>query len=421
MSIHALCRAVVTHQFFWLGIVTVAFLFRFPIHFLFETPFLMDFELFRQLAVRLLSDGATALYQPVGTAQAVFKYAPLWALFWLPFGWLSSQAGSVVWSLCNVVWLSVTLWLSSRLCRAAGLRVWPITPLLIVALLSRVLSAEFLNGQTDLLWSVLTVVAIWAAWAQRPWLAAVGFSLAISLKLPAAIFLLYLAARQHWRLLGRTVMIGVGLNLLGAALLRPAEPLTLFREWYATLRLSGPDRAFEIGAQSLLALVARFGSENPYGLHVIALSPTAVVGVTLFVQAGLFGLLLLRPSPAMRSLRWLLDSAVLMIFMAAFSPTCWMATYSTLVFPLVVALAVLASAPRATLRYPPALAGMLLTALFSLLLHRKIWRAIGITAIQTESYTYLVTMIPVWLALALAGWLLTVRFHREFPTMPPPA
>lgn len=400
----------------WLALVALILAIRFPVKFWLEPPFLMDFEVFRAIGIRILQGDATHLYAPVQTAPALFKYAPVWALPWIPFGWLSSHMGAVLWSGLNVLWLVLTLRLAASLCRAQGLTIpwWsaPVTALL----LARILSAEFLNGQTDLLWACLTTSGIcWAA-ANRQWPAALAFALAISLKLPAALFLLYVACQRHWSLLGRTLLCLAALNLIGAWLLVPSEPLHLFADWLTVLRSSAPERAFEIGAQSLLALVARFASADGFHLNILNLPRAGVVALTGLIELVLFGLVALRRPASTTSLRWALDSACLTACMALFSPTCWLATYSVLLFPVFVLLAMTATPAPAGKR--SGRIGLIATIVCSLLTHRKVWRWIGVPRIGQESYTFLVAVIPAWLALVVSAALW--RYSTRPSTAPHP-
>lgn len=404
----------------WLAFLAVILAIRFPVKFWLEPPFLMDFELFRGIALRILEGNAASLYTPVHTELALFKYAPAWAIVWMPFGWLSSRAGAVLWSGLNVAWLILTLWCAMRLCRRCGLRAPGWLSAATGLLLARILSAEFLNGQTDLLWVALTTGGLLLAATGRGWTAALAFALAISLKLPAGLFLLYFACQRQWALVGRTLACLAGFNLLGAWLLVPRDPLRLFVEWIAVLQASGPERAFEIGSQSLLALVSRFASQDGYGLSLFTLSRPGVLALTTVTALCIFSLIACHRPATAGSLRWVLDGACLTVCMALFSPTCWLATYSVLLFPLFILLAAAATPAPAPATRLAVRSGLAAVAALSLFTHRKAWRWIGVARIGTESYTYLVAMIPAWLALAvMAGLWMRASARSAGPHHPP--
>ena len=118
--------------------------------------------------------------------------APCWAIAWLPLAWLPGHVGAVLWAALTVVWLVLAYWAASRLCQGAALHVPPWTSVVIVLLLVRPITAEFLNGQVDLLWGLLVTASLMRANSQRTWWSAVWLALAIALKLPALIFLAFL-------------------------------------------------------------------------------------------------------------------------------------------------------------------------------------------------------------------------------------
>ena len=101
--------------------MALVFLIRFPVHFALSPPYLMDFEVYRAVAVRLAQGGGAALYSPATDVVMVFKYAPCWAIAWIPLAWLSSYAGSILWLTLTVLWLILACWGALRLCERAGL------------------------------------------------------------------------------------------------------------------------------------------------------------------------------------------------------------------------------------------------------------------------------------------------------------
>jgi hypothetical protein len=399
----------------WLAAIAIVLLIRFPLHFISSPPYLMDFDVFRTVAARLAQGRAAELYAPTSSELMVFKYAPIWAAAWWPLAWLSPQAGAVVWSVGTVLWVTLACAVSLALARRAG---WPAPGWLAAAavgLLTRPITAEFLNGQTDALWVLLSALGWWAVSAQRRRAAAVSWAAAMTLKLPAALVLLW-AARWRPALAGKTLAATVALALGGSALLQPSRPLALLQDWVAVLRESGPSRAFEIGNQTLLSLMGRFLTADRHGLHVAAWDVSAVTALAL-AAAGALALAALWTPRALRGRpeAAAFDGALLTCLMVLCSPTSWAATYTVLLVPLIIALAATLARGRAARRDPVALAGAALTLLCSLATHRAFWRALGIRQIRGETYVFEVVMVLPWMALVLFGWLAWLRASAVMP------
>lgn len=401
----------------WVGL-TAFLLIRFPLYFLVSPSpaYLMDFEVYRTVALRLVQGHAVSLYAPTGSAWMLFKYAPCWALLWLPLAWMPGSTGVVVWSALTVLWVVLTGLIATALCQRAGLRAAAWLSVGAAFLLVRPLTAEFLNGQVDVLWGLLVVGFLWADGADHPWWAATALALAISLKLPALIVFLYAAARRHWSTVGRVLLIGGLVNAASGVLLLPSRPLELFRAWSGILWTSGAARAFEIGNQSLYALAARWLSADAYHLNVVTLPPVAVVGVSVLVSALLFGLIVARPSSRRgEPTRRVFDGSLLMVLMVLCSPTVWVATYSALLFPTTVALASFATRPARTWPQGGSAAFLLAMLVLSAMTHHAFWNAVGITRIQRESYVFLVLMVLPWFGLAVFGALWSWRRRHHQP------
>ena len=385
----------------WFSGIGIVFLIRFPVQFVLQRPFLMDFELFRAIAIRILDGQGAHLYDPTGSAQSLFKYAPCWALFMIPFGWLSSQTGAIAWGVLTTAWLLLTCRLADRLCRLMHLRPLPFLAVPAIVLLVRPLLEEFSLGQTNLLWGMLVGTGLFFELTHRRWRAAACLALAISLKLPAMLFLVYFAIRKSWKLVGRTLVLLALINGASAALLFPADPLALFRAWLRVLASSGPDRAFEIGSQSFLALMGRLLRHDGYGVNLFSLSTSMVTLVAGLCQFILFGGLVASRRRLAEPTRTILDGALLAVFMVLFSPTCWVATYTATLFAVIICLAVFLQSPGIR-RNGSVLVGILLTVVFSALTSAKVWHALGIRSFRGESYVYLVLMILPLFGLSLA-------------------
>ncbi len=389
-------------EWVWLAGLSLILLVRFPGNFILHPPYLMDFDVYRDVAMRVVHGQAAHLYDPTTSQLMLFKYAPCWALIVAPLAWLPPQAGAVLWSALTVCWLIGACWFASRLCRDAGLMTPPWLSALAVAVLVRPVTAEFLNGQVDMLWALLVGIAL-AALDDRPLWSAAGLALAISLKLPATLVLLYVLARRRWRLAGATLALFLLLNATASLLLSPSHGFRLVRDWFAVLGSSGASRAFEIGNQSLLALAGRLLRHDGFGLNVLTLPDATVVFATLLVQVLLFAALFAPPAGRLPPrARLAFDGALLCVFMVLFSPTCWVATYSALIFPVSLALARFASALNETWRRPSWAAGLAGLVVFSALTHSTLWHRMGVHYFKGESYVFEVLMILPLFGLALA-------------------
>ena len=375
---------------------------RYPIHFIVYPPFLMDFEVYHAAAVQLVQGHGAFLYAPTTNEMMVFKYAPIWALAWAPLGWLPKHASGIVWTAVGVLALLLTLCMCARLCRHHGIRYHPLTAALVIGVLSRPLAEEMGNGQANLLWGGFTVGAIYAATCRRPWLSAASMAAAILLKLPTLVFLPYLVLRRQWAPFGRLLALLLGEAVVGSVLVAPAQPFQLLGAWTRALLNSGSAYALMIGNQSVLAFLGRFLTADGYALNIANLPRDVLVWIT--AGLGAVSLWLLgRPvsDPRQPPIRFLYDSAMLMVVMVVFSPSCWTATYMALIFPMFLAAASLTHRLLEGRRDAGSLllAGLVLFA--NLFTHQKVWRFLSIPPRHGEGYLFLVFMPLPWLSLAL--------------------
>ncbi|MBI4341812.1 MAG: DUF2029 domain-containing protein [Candidatus Omnitrophica bacterium] len=384
----------------------LALFIRYPSRFIASPPFLMDFEVYRAAAERVLHGRGEQLYDPTTSEKMMFKYAPLWAVFMAPLGALPKPAAAICWTSVELLALLAALLLCGLLCRRLGFHPHPLTGLLAVLMLLRPLAEELGNGQANLLWGALMVGFVVAEHAGRRWLAALALSAAILLKLPALLFLPYLVLRKRWPLAGRAALIILLAGAAGALLVAPHAPGSLFRGWLHALAYNTETYTFEIGNQSLVALLSRFLTNDGYGLNLLDAPRSWLVWLTL----GLLGALvaaLARPWPgaAREPMRWAFDGAILTVLMVIGSPSCWLATYTALLFPVFLALAALAHS-AAVRRVDGGSLGVSLLGLCAILLtHRKAWRLLGLTSWRGESYLFLVFMMLPWFGLMLTALL----------------
>lgn len=390
------------------AILGLALWIRYPSHFLFSAPYLMDFNVYRAVARRLLDGEAASLYLPTtaNSDMMVFRYAPAWALLWAPLAWLPLQAAAVLWTTANLAALLATLWLCAACCRRAGLQPSPILGVITVLCLLRPMAEEMGNGQVNLFWGLLVTLFISATMTRRPWGAAWALTGAALLKLPALIFLPRMLLRRQWGALARTSLLLLATALAPAVFLLPSAPWRLVADWFAALRQTGTAHAFDIGSQSFLALLGRFLTDDGYGLNLLSLSRPSVAALA-FVSVGLLTLGAAWPARGVSEhpKRWLYESALLSVLMVVFSPSCLLPSYTALAYPIYVALAALGDQLRRR-RIDPASAAFAVIGLAMVLLtHRKIWRLIGVTVWRGEAYVYLVFMVLPWFGLALMALL----------------
>ena len=393
---------------------------RYPVQFAISPPYLMDFNVYRTVADRVIHGQTQALYFPttLDSERMVFKYAPPWAFCWVPLAWLPAQAAAVVWTCINVLALLVTLMLCGRLCRIGELKTSRWTGLIAVVavlLITTPLNEEIGNGQANLLWGALVTGFILAMMLRRPWLAAALLSGAILLKLPAAIFLPYLVLRRQWGVCWRAAVIGCGATLIASTLLMPQAPLRLVAAWGEALFHNGTTYAFEISNQSLLALFGRLFTRDGYGLNVLALPRALLFPIAAAIIAVATILTAARRVPD-HPARWLFDSAILVILMVIGSPSSWPATYTALVWPLFLSLAIMSHQVTSRRWDVGSLVLAVLALICNALTHRKYWDLLGLRDWHGEGYLFLVFMTLPLMALCVLG--LLVR-HGQLAAVAP--
>jgi alpha-1,2-mannosyltransferase len=275
-----------------------------------------DFGVFATAAERFIA--GAELYRGADRDMP-FKYPPFAAPLLAPFGLGAKRVAAVSWNLGSMVAL---LWV---LCVA--LPKWreedetqsrfaftPAGALWAGAILAHPLLFELRRGQADLL--ALAAVAAAVTLAQkRPWAAGALAVVAMGLKLPAALVVLYLMRFRRWR-----ALLAMGAALLAlelVVLLRYglAGGIALHQSWWHVLAATTPDRVLSTQGWIPLVLLAT-GLAPAWGVLAVQAIATAVLVAVLHArQAG-------------RDV-WF---ASLTLAMAGLSPLCWNPNY-LLAFP----------------------------------------------------------------------------------------
>lgn len=306
-----------------------------------------DFRVYLTAAERFL---AGAELYPAADGTMPFKYAPVAAPLFLPFALLPARLAVALWNLLSVAALAAVARLTSR--AAPGpteAAPWPWAPALATLALLPALNLEFFYGQVDAVMLLLLALTAVGAERGRTWGPAVAFTVAVLLKPPAGLLVLFLLWRRHGRVL--LACIPVGLVLTAPLLARYGweGSLAQTRAWADTLARTTPPWALGSNPQGLptllLSLVLPAESVPPGA----ALS--AAQGVTLLIFLGV--VLWCRPGPADLLAMCCLGVTLL-------SPLAWRANF-VMAWPLVRAAAEGRSRPGLALVALVGLTGALVT------------------------------------------------------------
>ena len=209
----------------------------------------VDFRIYLLAAERFVA--GEDLY-PLADGTMPFKYAPLTAPLFLP---LTLPPAGVAVALWNVGSLGALVAVARVLGRPGVLgsteRRWPWAPVLTTLVLLPSFRFEFFYGQVDGVLLGLLTLAVLGAEKGRTWGPAAALAVALLLKPPAGLLVLFFAVRRHGRVLGASVCVGLVLTL--PALLRYGLEglLEQTRAWLATLARTTPPWALGPQPQGL--------------------------------------------------------------------------------------------------------------------------------------------------------------------------
>lgn len=188
LSDHQLCIAA------WL--VVAAYLTGFAISAAYRTQ--SDFTIYRNAGLAAAAGRAIYNFQD----WSPFQYAPIYAVIFIPFGWISPRAGQLLWfAISMVVALPAMIVGTHRLLLGPNFRLRAemiVVPLILIA---RFLHPNFDHGQINLV--VVTMVVWGLAFASESKAASAGFLLAASVLIkPFAIpAVAYLLVRKRFAIL----------------------------------------------------------------------------------------------------------------------------------------------------------------------------------------------------------------------------
>ncbi|SEM85463.1 Protein of unknown function [Stigmatella aurantiaca] len=216
----------------------------------------VDFRVYLLAAERFLA--GVALY-PVSDGTMPFKYAPVTAPLFLPFTLLPARVASALWNLGLVAALVAVVRLTSRpASRLEGREAWPWAPVLATLALLPAFRFEFFYGQVDALLLLLLALTALGAEKGHTWGPGVAFAVAVLLKPPAALLVLFLLARRHWRVMGASVAVGLVLAVPALARYGLTGLLAQTHDWLDTLARTTPPWALGANAQGLPTLLLAF-------------------------------------------------------------------------------------------------------------------------------------------------------------------
>ena len=247
-----------------------------------------DFIAYKDAAVRLIQTGSP--YQPGWTLNGPFQagpfdlylYSPVPVVLMLPFGYLSTDGGALIFLVIRLAML-VSMCVLMPVNRTARLAT------LAVACVSAPVLQDLNLGNVSLIVTFLAVVA-WR-FVDRP-LASVAIAAAASLRPTMAIFALWWLVRRQWRAVVWTALAGLALVVITLPFVGIAgwtdyltllANLTNFEAVYRNFALEA--LAVRAGAPEWLASAALFGGYAVAGVAV-ALSLRRDRDVSFVVTLG---------------------------------------------------------------------------------------------------------------------------------------
>src|SRR3984957_1892089 len=269
-----------------------------------------------------------AASQPLYSYTRGFVYSPLVAAFFVPFSWLPTSMGAVLWRMLNAaifVW-AMFWWLKSEINSRIPKSCYWLVFLLILPLSL----GNFNNGQVNPMIIGLLMIAILSAYEERWTLSAVAVSFSAYLKiypLSVGLLLVLLYPRQlGWRLVLALFFMGVASFILQ----QPAYVLEQYQRWFHTRATDDRRMNMDIAPRDF-AMILRLLHLNLSARAVLILEVLAGVGAAAICVIGR-----LRHASQQRLLTCVFTLGT--CWMLLFGPATEDATYAMIAPPLAFAL-----------------------------------------------------------------------------------
>jgi len=248
-----------------------------------------------------------------------YKYAPVSAFFYVPFGLLPWEAAKAAWFALQIALLIVCFGISYQL--LPGDKKGPVFAAGIgFLILAKYLGREIELGQVNLLILALLLAMLRSLRRRRDGWAGVFWAGSLFFKPYALVFLPYLALKGKWKtLLAGSATLLLGLMAPFVSFGRPGN-LAVHKEWIASLTNSTPGLLAVGDNASLYAFFLKNGGGESGGLA----GGLFLAGAALL--SGLFLYLFVRGRRGLGSPE-VLETAFLLILVPMFSPLGWNYAY----------------------------------------------------------------------------------------------
>ena len=213
-----------------------------------------DFEVYWQAASRAVA--AEPLYR-IDDQHYQFKYLPAFALIAAPLAAVPVETAKTVWFAASVALIILMLGLSVRLMpeRRQSLRVLSAAAIVVMG---KFFGHELVLGQVNVLFGVVTVLALLMLRGNRDAAAGALMALAIVVKPYAVIFLPWLATIGRWRA-AATAAAGLAVALALPTLIYGVDgTIALHRDWWTTVTSSTAPNLLNQDNVSLAAMYAKW-------------------------------------------------------------------------------------------------------------------------------------------------------------------
>src|SRR3989338_1293147 len=359
--------------------------------------FLIDFKVYHHTATEILK-GNSNIYETAYDPKMKFKYAPIWGIFFIPFALFSFHTASLIWLAFTSLIFIFTFYLCRRLFLRYEIALHPLFYILGIIFWYGPLRKVFGLGQVDILLTCILLAAFYVSQKKQNTLSALLWALCISLKLPAAIFMLLYLWKKEFKLVFGVLLFGFGVNFLAALSFNPSDPFEVFRHWFFLLGASGQALMIDLQNQSLLTLFIRyFSNQDPFHIHILSLPRTLLLWMYALVCFSLFGFCFLNLKKIPKNVQDLYLFNALCIFMILLNPNVWRANYIAL---MPVILFVLSQIKQRFYLF-------WLLLLLNIFTHSGAWKIIGFETLHGTKHLHLLFMI--WPMEALVLFFLMIR------------